>query len=113
MKGSFLTFMIVYWLAAVSLLVFSFFNSYFSVFVMPFMIGVVFLLFFSIVKYWRWMHGFDKLQRGDGIDHSGVGDMHRHTVQPLGGIEQLSAAVGHGFEILGIHGDVILIDGNA
>ena len=63
MKGSFLTFMIVYWLAAVSLLVFSFFNSYFSVFVMPFMIGVVFLLFFSIVKYWRWMHGFDKLQR--------------------------------------------------
>ena len=35
----------------------------FSVFVLPFDIGVLFLLIFSIWKYWRWIRGFDKLQR--------------------------------------------------
>lgn len=35
----------------------------FSVFVLPFDIGVAFLLIFSIWKYWRWIRGFDKLQR--------------------------------------------------
>lgn len=35
----------------------------FSVFVIPFSIGVLFLLVFSVWKYWRWIRGFDKLQR--------------------------------------------------
>ena len=35
----------------------------FSVFVIPFSLGVLFLLVFSVWKYWRWIRGFDKLQR--------------------------------------------------
>lgn len=35
----------------------------FHLFVLPFCIGVLFLLIFSVWKYWRWIRGFDKLQR--------------------------------------------------
>lgn len=63
MKNKMLIFVIVYWIAAIALLVLSILNKFFSVFVLPFLIGVLFLLFISIVKYWRWIHGFDKLQR--------------------------------------------------
>lgn len=38
-------------------------NEYFSIFVLPFCIGVLLLLAFSIWKYWRWIRHFDKLQR--------------------------------------------------
>ncbi len=38
-------------------------NSSFSIFVIPFCIGVVMLLGISVWKYWRWIRGFDKLQR--------------------------------------------------
>lgn len=35
----------------------------FHLFVIPFVAGVFFLLVFSVWKYWRWIRGFDKLQR--------------------------------------------------
>ncbi len=35
----------------------------FSIFVLPFCIGVLFLLAISVWKYWRWIKSFDKLQR--------------------------------------------------
>lgn len=35
----------------------------FSIFVIPFCLGVVALLVISITKYWRWIHGFDKRQQ--------------------------------------------------
>ena len=35
----------------------------FHLFVLPFVAGVFFLLVFSVWKYWRWIRGFDKLQR--------------------------------------------------
>lgn len=63
MSWPFLVFVIVYWLGAAGLIVWSMFNQFFSVFVLPFVLGVVLLLFLSIVKYWRWIHSFDKLQR--------------------------------------------------
>ena len=63
MKTQMTFFVVIYWIVAVGFLVWSVFNPYFSVYVMPFLVGVVLLLFFSIVKYWRWMSSFDKLQR--------------------------------------------------
>ena len=63
MSWPFIVFVIVYWVGAVGLIVWSIFKPFFSVFVLPFVLGVVLLLFFSIVKYWRWIHSFDKLQR--------------------------------------------------
>ncbi|MDY5969331.1 MAG: (Fe-S)-binding protein, partial [Bacteroidales bacterium] len=35
----------------------------FAVFVIPFLLGVLALLAFSVWKYWRWIRGFDKLQQ--------------------------------------------------
>ena len=35
----------------------------FSLFVVPFLLGVALLLVFSVWKYWRWIKGFDKLQQ--------------------------------------------------
>lgn len=64
MKWPFVVFAILYWLGVVGLMVkWVFFEPLFSVFVLPFMLGVILLLFFSIVKYWRWINSFDKLQR--------------------------------------------------
>ena len=63
MKTQMTFFVVIYWIIAVGLLVWSVFNDYFSVYVLPFLIGVILLLFFSIVKYWRWISSFDKLQR--------------------------------------------------
>ncbi len=63
MSWPFLVFVILYWMAALGLMVWAVFKPLFSVFVLPFVLGVVLLLFFSIVKYWRWIHSFDKLQR--------------------------------------------------
>lgn len=37
--------------------------SKFSIFVLPFCFGVLFLLVISVWKYWRWIKSFDKLQR--------------------------------------------------
>ena len=36
---------------------------YFHPFVLPFCIGVLLLVVFSVWKYWRWIRSFDKLQR--------------------------------------------------
>ena len=63
MKTQMTFFVVIYWIIAVGLLVWSVFNDYFSIYVLPFLIGVILLLFFSIVKYWRWISSFDKLQR--------------------------------------------------
>ena len=38
-------------------------NNSFSIFVIPFCAGVLFLLVISVWKYWRWIRSFDKLQR--------------------------------------------------
>lgn len=38
-------------------------DEIFNPFVLPFLAGVAFLLIFSVWKYWRWIRGFDKLQR--------------------------------------------------
>src|SRR5574344_2495996 len=35
----------------------------FAFYVLPFCIGVVLLLGFSVLKYYRWIRSFDKLQR--------------------------------------------------
>ena len=35
----------------------------FSIFVLPFCAGVLFLLAISVWKYWRWIRAFDKFQR--------------------------------------------------
>ena len=35
----------------------------FSIFVLPFCIGVVALLVISVVKYYNWIHGFDRKQQ--------------------------------------------------
>lgn len=38
-------------------------SNSFSIFVLPFCAGVLFLLVISVWKYWRWIRGFNKLQR--------------------------------------------------
>lgn len=38
-------------------------SNSFSIFVLPFCAGVIFLLVISVWKYWRWIRGFNKLQR--------------------------------------------------
>lgn len=38
-------------------------SNSFSIFVLPFFAGVLFLLVISVWKYWRWIRGFNKLQR--------------------------------------------------
>ena len=63
MSATFIIFSVVYWIVSVGLLVLASFSPSFSVFVLPFLVGVFFLLYISVWKYWRWIRGFDKLQR--------------------------------------------------
>ena len=57
-------------------------------------------------------HGLHKLKGIDSLDHSGIGDVNRDTVQPLGGVEQLGTAVGHSLQVLRVDRDVVLINGD-
>ncbi|MBP5547605.1 MAG: 4Fe-4S dicluster domain-containing protein [Bacteroidales bacterium] len=63
MSVTFMVFSIVFWLCAAAIMVLSFYSTSFSIFVIPFFLGVLFLLYISVWKYWRWIRGFDKLQR--------------------------------------------------
>ena len=64
MKWPITLFSILYWIGAAGLMVWwAFFNPYFSLFVLPFVVGVMVLFYLLILKYWRWIRGFDKLQR--------------------------------------------------
>ena len=62
-KTVFTIFSIVYWIIAGILLYVSYLSDFFKFYVYPFELGVFFLLYFSIWKYWRWIASFDKLQR--------------------------------------------------